>query len=502
VLLLVIAWAALAILAALFVVQRDLGAARMRFEAHADQVFEHVQQQLTLSQSILDGFVAVLGLTRGDDYGDAATYARKMLAAYPDIYAIEVVRRVPNARLNDPSAYRTHPPLAEVQVKTFGYGADRKWRPVSEDRPFYYPIVFLEPPIPGALDILGLDVNSVDFLAAIMEAAAKREGPVAGDPFKLVEGPIAFASFAPVGARETLAGRPLRYGHRMFAEMVHKAEGLLPPAQPGYEVELVLAGMAAGEAEKVLVGAQATDPDSNSAGAFMPRLKYQRSLPALGREFLVRVSRQLTLGDVGTHLLALLATGAMVTLALLLLYARWHHRRELERLGREELLFKMANFDALTGLPNRQLLADRMEISLSQSKRRGRSLTVIFADLNDFKRVNDVHGHATGDAVLIECAERLRSCVRAEDTVCRLAGDEFVIMLSGSPDSANAQSVMQKIQQKLAAPYKVSAGEVTVGVSLGVAVYPGDGSDAESLLAAADRAMYSDKRGKHASGVY
>jgi diguanylate cyclase (GGDEF)-like protein len=127
---------------------------------------------------------------------------------------------------------------------------------------------------------------------------------------------------------------------------------------------------------------------------------------------------------------------------------------------------------------------------------------VIFADLNDFKRVNDVHGHATGDAVLIECAERLRSCVRAEDTVCRLAGDEFVIMLSGSPDSANAQSVMQKIQQKLAAPYKVSAGEVTVGVSLGVAVYPGDGSDAESLLAAADRAMYSDKRGKHASGVY
>ena len=138
-----------------------------------------------------------------------------------------------------------------------------------------------------------------------------------------------------------------------------------------------------------------------------------------------------------------------------------------------------------------------MEISLNQAKRRGHSLAVIFVDLNNFKRVNDVHGHATGDAVLVECARRLSSCVRSEDTVCRLSGDEFVIMLSGSRDSANAEAVMRKIEKTLASPYSVSAGDAALGASLGLAFYPRDGSNAKDLLAAADRAMYSDKREKH-----
>lgn len=502
VLLLVFAWAALAVFAALLVVQRDLGATKLHFDEHADRIFENIQQKLMLSQSILDGFVAVLSVESGHDYRDAAAYAHRMLAAYPDIYAIEAVRRVPNPRLHDPGAYRTHPPVSEMKIKTFDYDAGRKWRPVSEDRPFYYPIVFMEPPIPGALDVLGLDVNSVDFLASVMEAAAEKGRPVAGDPFQLIEGPRAIAAFAPVGTRDVGANRPLRYGYEMFAEMILKADGLLPDPQPGYGVDLVVAGMIAGETEKVLSSSNEDRAASGGGGTFLPRLEYERGLSALGREFVLRINRDVTPRDVGAPLLALLAMVAMVTLALLLFYARLHHRRELERLEREEELFKLANFDALTGLPNRQLLADRMEIGLNQAKRRGQSLTVIFVDLNNFKNVNDVHGHAMGDAVLIECAKRLSSCVRSEDTVCRLAGDEFVIMLTGSSNPTNAEAAMQKLEKALAVPYRLSAGDLTVGASLGFAYYPRDGSNAQDLISAADHAMYTEKREKKGSGNY
>jgi diguanylate cyclase (GGDEF)-like protein len=154
--------------------------------------------------------------------------------------------------------------------------------------------------------------------------------------------------------------------------------------------------------------------------------------------------------------------------------------------------------DALTGLPNRALFQDRLEHGLAQAKRHGWSLALLFLDLDDFKVINDTHGHEAGDAVLCTVATRLAETTRSDDTVARHGGDEFVYILSEGKDEANITSIAQKLIRTIEAPCEIVVGgvrvEAIVGASIGISMYPKDGVDADVLLRAADRAMYLAKQ--------
>jgi diguanylate cyclase (GGDEF)-like protein len=152
--------------------------------------------------------------------------------------------------------------------------------------------------------------------------------------------------------------------------------------------------------------------------------------------------------------------------------------------------------DALTGLPNRRLLIDRYTQAVASARRRGTKLALLFADLDDFKRLNDRHGHAFGDRVLCLAAERLVSAVRAIDTVSRHGGDEFLILLSEVQQPADAVAVADKLVDALAAPATVDGRTVQLSASVGVAVYPDDGDDLDTLTARADATMYARKRAR------
>jgi diguanylate cyclase (GGDEF)-like protein/PAS domain S-box-containing protein len=166
----------------------------------------------------------------------------------------------------------------------------------------------------------------------------------------------------------------------------------------------------------------------------------------------------------------------------------------LKRLASEQRLAFLAQFDSLTGLPNRALLADRFAQMIEQTRRRGLILGVLFVDLDDFKAVNDTLGHAAGDELLKEVAGRLGEAVRPGDTVARISGDEFALVLADLARQEDAALVAQKIVERLAAPFQVSGHEVLVTASVGIASYPADGHDAETLLGAADAAMYRAKQ--------
>ncbi|MFN2643744.1 MAG: PAS domain S-box protein [Burkholderiales bacterium] len=166
----------------------------------------------------------------------------------------------------------------------------------------------------------------------------------------------------------------------------------------------------------------------------------------------------------------------------------------LQRLESEARLAYLAQFDALTGLPNRALLADRFSMMIVQARRRGASLGVLFIDLDDFKLVNDTQGHAAGDILLKEAAKRLQSAVRDGDTVARISGDEFAIILSDLARPDDAALVAQKIIERLSAPADIDGQEVVVTASIGIATFPADGDNAEALLGAADAAMYRAKQ--------
>jgi diguanylate cyclase (GGDEF)-like protein/PAS domain S-box-containing protein len=154
---------------------------------------------------------------------------------------------------------------------------------------------------------------------------------------------------------------------------------------------------------------------------------------------------------------------------------------------------RLAHFDPLTGLPNRALLNDRALHELSAAQRHHTQLTVMFVDLDHFKNVNDTLGHSIGDALLIAVAARLKAAVREVDTVSRQGGDEFVLIL---PDTGadGAAHVAGKLLEAVAQPYQIETFELTVTLSIGIALYPGDGEDFEVLSKCADAAMY---RAKH-----
>jgi diguanylate cyclase (GGDEF)-like protein/PAS domain S-box-containing protein len=155
----------------------------------------------------------------------------------------------------------------------------------------------------------------------------------------------------------------------------------------------------------------------------------------------------------------------------------------------------LAHHDQLTGLPNRILLADRLRVALAHSARNKVSCGLMFLDLDRFKSINDTLGHSIGDELLIEVSRRLKVSVRDSDTVARLGGDEFVVVLPALRSVDDAEVVAKKILVSLGAPYELSGHPVRTSPSIGIALYPENAADGDSLLKNADAAMYEAKQG-------
>ncbi len=174
-----------------------------------------------------------------------------------------------------------------------------------------------------------------------------------------------------------------------------------------------------------------------------------------------------------------------------------------DRKRAELRLAHLALHDALTGLPNRTLFMDRLTHALDRAKRTGRRVAVLFVDLDRFKAVNDTLGHEAGDALLQQVAERLRSCLRSSDTLARLAGDEFTILLEDVADLQEAEQVAQRLQLALREPFTVAGQPVRTTASVGIALSSPDTQRAEELLRRSDAAMYRAKAlGRNRSQVF
>jgi len=161
-----------------------------------------------------------------------------------------------------------------------------------------------------------------------------------------------------------------------------------------------------------------------------------------------------------------------------------------ERKQLEQKLAEMATHDHLTGLPNRLLLSDRLAVGLAQAQRNNTNLAVMMLDLDRFKTVNDTFGHIVGDELLRIAGERLIALVRKSDTVARMGGDEFVVLLPLIVKTEDAVRVAQKILEVFRKPFVLSDYQVRITTSIGIAVYPEDGEDIEALFRNADTAMY------------
>jgi diguanylate cyclase (GGDEF)-like protein/PAS domain S-box-containing protein len=164
-----------------------------------------------------------------------------------------------------------------------------------------------------------------------------------------------------------------------------------------------------------------------------------------------------------------------------------------DRMVFEATIWKQANFDALTHLPNRQMFHERLDYEAGVSNRSGRPMALMLIDLDRFKEVNDSLGHDTGDILLIEAARRITSCVRAFDTVARLGGDEFTVILPELDDTGSIEQIARTVIVKLAEPFKLGPDEAFISASVGITLYPNDAGELDVLFKNADQAMYAAK---------
>jgi diguanylate cyclase (GGDEF)-like protein len=169
--------------------------------------------------------------------------------------------------------------------------------------------------------------------------------------------------------------------------------------------------------------------------------------------------------------------------------------------GETERAF-LAHHDALTGLPNRSLLAKTLAGAMAAAGGAGRHVAVVSIDLDDFARINATYGHAEGDRVIRACAERLTACVRSADVVSRVGGDEFVVIFGDMGSSASAARAVQRMRAALAEPIAIGTAAIELGASFGISCFPDDGGSAEQLLGFADLAMYRAKRTRPGNFAY
>jgi diguanylate cyclase (GGDEF)-like protein len=160
----------------------------------------------------------------------------------------------------------------------------------------------------------------------------------------------------------------------------------------------------------------------------------------------------------------------------------------------EQRLADMATHDFLTGLPNRLLLNDRLYVALAQAHRNKNKLAILTLDLDRFKTVNDSHGHHVGDELLKAVGQRLTGIIRSGDTIARMGGDEFLLVMSELHQSDSVSSIISKIVEAFKVPFIIEGHRLNISASIGIAIYPDDGLDMEALMRKSDSAMYDIKR--------
>ncbi len=164
-----------------------------------------------------------------------------------------------------------------------------------------------------------------------------------------------------------------------------------------------------------------------------------------------------------------------------------------ERKQAEKTLKQLAHNDPLTNLPNRNLFGDRMQYAIANARRNQEKFYLMFIDLDHFKIINDTHGHAAGDYILKQVAQRLMACTRENDTVARMGGDEFAIILTNITSPHHTKSIAEKILKALSTPYIIDNKKLHISASIGITEYPDDGKNMNDLLKKSDRAMYNAK---------
>lgn len=490
---LLLGWVFTLVVVVVFLVMLGVERARGEFEEHAGQIQGELAARLMFNQLALNGFVAYLSVANREEREAVTHYASVMLRQNPHIHALEVVEEVKAEHVETFLDEMRRAGYHDIAIRDFDYEGSRRWLPAAP-RPVYYPLSLIVSLNAGLDDLLGLDAGQVGFLHDAMTRALNTPGSHATELFELYEGGQGYGVFRRI---EPGMGNGKGRNTRGLALVVVRVADLLPETtlMEVYDFHTtIVAHQAPGDAGTILL-----DRPSQQSGwlatILLPRLNYTRHMENSVPSITLIIERRLTWKDINLHIISWVMFAAALTLLILHVYMSAHRNSEERRLELEELLRYKAHHDELTGLPNRALIIDRIEQGIRDAHRNKQPMAVLFLDLNGFKPVNDTYGHEAGDLVLREVSQRLRTVVRDRDTVGRISGDEFIMILADT-DRPGCTVVIDKMRHVFDAPFAIDAEtNLAIGVSIGVAIYPDDGTTPSELMRTADNDMYRHKPG-------
>lgn len=466
-----------------------------RFLRSAITIEDHIQARLRENEAVLEGLAAFLSGKTELDNAQISNYARKLQQRFPHIFMLEVAESVSVEHLADFVKRQQNKGYAEFKIKAFDYFGARQWRPLTDKRQ-YYPLVFLSPLPVKSRPVLGLDLGSHAFLYEPLQRALKTGVYQTSMPFHLIEGDHAFVMFKPVEALDDTNEKGksrfivliVLLSHRMLNAVMHHID----------------------DAMEVLIYHN-EKPKEDTIGHLyhkasvigIPLLPatYEADLEPGRAGLVLSLEKRFSLLDPSWRLIALTTLTSMMIFFYFRSFSLKRYNRAIEWAKDESRLQQLACYDALTALHNRHSLLDHIESLVREPDSKLR-LAMLFLDLDQFKQVNDQHGHKIGDALLQKVAQRIRGSIRKSDVAGRLGGDEFVVLLLNYAATENVHQAVDKLRAKIEAPYTIEGCSIRVGVSIGTAFYPEDSPDLTDLLHLADKAMFSNKSERSGKDYY
>ena len=487
--LLTICWLLIACAGLAFAIFLDIHRHTQQFSETSALIQAQLASQLRRHIDATHGFAAFLKVQEPLTQEKVARYTRLITEQDPGIYFMGIVPAFDIEEVDGFEALRLQKDVRNgSRARAFSDAENRLVRVAAAGNPLFYSpnsAELYDNKLPKSPTI-GFDFLSI-LKNAFQNTAASRE-ITATHAFLLDDGEWGYALIEPVSLADGVS----------FAVVICRINALLHLPSDSVSLALSLFGTLHADTSPSdrLIHRQAT-PVSALESALFPKLIFRSSFGDPEKLFRLELERQLGWADLDWSRLHLILVESLAFLLVFLVVARIHDRYERRKLEEGNRLFLLANFDPLTGLPNRQLFMDRLDQALAAANRSNQKLALLYLDLDGFKQINDYYGHHMGDKVLQRAARIFQRSVRETDTVGRLGGDEFVVLLQSVGDRSGAESVARKIKEA----FSQLAGEINdmhkgmpiLGTSVGIAVYPEDGSTAAELLKAADQSMYRDK---------
>lgn len=462
--------------------------ARSEFTRWSHQVAQQIKVSMSVNETILDGFAAFLADVGMQDPNRARFYVRSMLERYPQLYMFQAAQRVPSDEVSEFEVRLSQQLGESIQVRQFLFG--KGLVPVSTVTAVdYYPVVFVEPTFLDGLNILGLDISSIQFIEDAMKEALRTQLAVVSQVIELSDGSEAFVLIKP----SLLPGQDIP---DQYALAVVKTQALLADIigmQGGVSLSL-------GYRNKAPILAHQADVASELDRWFLSRFEYEEAIPVGANPMMLSFQRQMRLEDLSLGLVLIILVFTIVGLWLIRTFMVMHLKGEEEKQRNALRLYQQANFDRLTGLANRHFFEDYFARALVRCERHSERIALLYLDLNDFKPINDEHGHQVGDAVLATFSAIILQATRGDDIACRFGGDEFVILLHNIHSETDVERVVKRLTDLMEEIKFIEGKSMTLSASVGHSLYPEDGDDFDSLIKTADDRMYQMKRKSKAKG--